>query len=380
MPWSQVVANERLGFLVTESGGGYTWFENSRENKLTTWSNDPVSDSPSEVLYVLDEQTGHVHLPMSVSRADNRDGSPAAWARYGAGFAEFEKRDTSFHFQTLLAISSHDPVKFIRLRLANITSVTTRTVVVSYYAELVLGVNREQSHWHLRSEFDEAQHSLLRNTQSVSSRIRQPNSFREPIRIGESFSHTADRAEFLGRNGSWENAPGAASVGLNRRTGIGWDPCAALQARAELQPGETREFIFLLGAGEDDVEARELMARYCDASIVEREQQDNRQQWRQTLSKIQVKTPDRALDVLVNNWLIYQVLCCRMWGRSAFYQAGGAFGFRDQLQDCMALVYSRPNVVRAHILLAASRPVSSGRRATLVASPVGQRHSHTLLR
>ena len=364
--WMRIICHPCLGrklwptnawdFIVTESGGGYTWFENSRENKLTTWSNDPVSDSPSEVLYVLDEQSGHVHLPISVSRSDHRDGAPVAWARYGAGFAEFDKRDSNFHHQTLLAISPYDPVKFIRLRLTNITDIA-KTVVVSYYAEMVLGVTREQSHWHLQTEFDDSQQALLVRNPYHPEYGRQTAFLKY---IGESFSHTADRAEFLGRNGSWENAPGAASVGLNRRTGIGWDPCAALQARAELQPGETREFVFLLGAGEDDAEARDLMARYTDASIVEREQQDNRLQWRQTLAKIQVKTPDRALDLLVNNWLIYQVLCCRMWGRSAFYQSGGAYGFRDQLQDCMALVYSRPDVVRAHILRAAARQFRQG--------------------
>ena len=355
MPWSQVVANERFGFIVTESGGGYTWFENSRENKLTTWSNDPVSDSPAEVLYVFDEQTGAVHLPCSST--PGAPGSQAkAWARYGAGFAEFEKRDSSFHQMTLLSIAKDDPVKFVRLKLTN-TSTVTKAVVVSLYAELVLGVTREQSKWHLQTEFDEANQALkVRNP--YHPEYGQQTAF---VRyLGEPFSYTADRAEFLGRNGSWELAPGAASVGLNRRTGIGWDPCAALQARAELLAGESREFLFLLGSGRDAQEADELIARYHDAASVENEIAANRQAWRETLSHVQVQTPNRALDLLVNNWLIYQVLCCRVWGRSAFYQSGGAYGFRDQLQDCMALVYSRPDVVRTHILRAAARQFRQG--------------------
>lgn len=353
MPWSHVIANARFGFLVTESGGGYSWFENSRENKLTTWSNDPISDSPSEVLYVLDEQTGSVHMPMHVSHASS---TAEAWARYGAGFAEFEKHDAEWHQQTLLSVATDDPVKFMRLRLTN-RNAAVKTVVVTLYAEMVLGVTREQSHWHLQTEFDESSQSLL---------IRNPYhpEFGSQVafvrHLGEVFSYTADRAEFLGRNGSWEQAPGAGSVGLNRRTGVGWDPCAAVQARAELQPGETREFVFVLGAGRDEAEARELVVRYTDSANAFQEIARNLAQWRDTLSKVQVQTPNRALDLLVNNWLIYQVLCCRVWGRSAFYQSGGAYGFRDQLQDCMALVYCRPDVVRTHILRAASRQFRQG--------------------
>ncbi len=356
MPWSHVVANERFGFLVTESGGGYTWFENSRENKLTTWSNDPVVDQPSEVLYVLDEQTGQVHLPMSVSRMPTSNPSNTAWARYGAGYAEFEKQDGTLHQHTRLDIAADDPVKFIRLKLRN-SGTTSKTLVVSFYAEMVLGVTREQSHWHLQTEFDESNQALLVRNR-YHPEYGQQTAFVKAL--GETFSYTADRAEFLGRNGGWERALGAAAVGLNRRTGSGWDPCTAIQLRTELRAGESREFIFLLGAGRDDAEAQELIAHFADANVIEHAANDNRRQWRDTLSKVQVQTPNRAFDLLANNWLIYQVLCCRVWGRSAFYQSGGAYGFRDQLQDCMALVYSRPDVVRAHILRAASRQFRQG--------------------
>ncbi len=232
-----------------------------------------------------------------------------------------------------------------------------KTVVVSFLAETVLGVTREQSHWHLQSEFEESSQAMLVRNPYHPEYGEQVVFFKH---LGDTFSYTADRAEFLGRNGSWENAPGASSVGLTRRTGIGWDPCAALQARAEIQPGQTREFVFLVGAGRDEAEARHLLERYSRVEAVEHACEENRAQWRRTLSVIQVRTPNRGLDVLVNNWLIYQVLCCRVWGRSAFYQSGGAFGFRDQLQDCMALVYCRPDVVRKHILLAASRQFRQG--------------------
>ncbi len=352
MPWSQVVANERLGFLVTESGGGYTWFENSRENKLTNWSNDPVCDPPSEIVYVWDETSRSLSLPMTLDKTSSAE----TWVRYGAGYAQFNKSDRQLQQHTTLSIASDDPVKFIKVELTNLSS-QSKAVVVSFFAEPVLGVSREQTHWHIQSEFDENRSALLlRNPyhpeysgQVVFAKI-----------LGETFSYTADRAEFLGRNGCWESAAGAQTVGLNRRTGLGWDPCLALQARAELLPGQTRVFVVVLGAGKDQAEAEQLIDKYSQPETVEEGHQATLIHWQETLGHVQVKTPNRALDLLVNNWLIYQVLCCRVWGRSALYQSGGAFGFRDQLQDCMALLYCRPDVARAHLLRAASRQFKQG--------------------
>lgn len=362
MPWSQVVANKRLGFLVTESGGGFTWFENSRENKLTVWSNDPVCDPPSELLYLRDSDSGETWLPYtclrrsSKSSKSNHDVADDCWAKYAAGSAVFEKQDSSWSQRVQLSVAETDPVKFIRFELTN-RSQRSRNISVSYFADLVLGVTREQSHWYLQSAIDTDNHALL---------------FRNPFHpeysdqvvfiksLDATSTYTADRADFLGRNGTWEQPAGLREKTLSGRTGVGFDPCAALQVNASLAAGETRVFTFLLGAGRDEAEALELLNKYQTQATVDQSIDAALSSWQTTLQHVQVKTPNRALDILVNHWLLYQVLCCRMWGRSAFYQSGGAFGFRDQLQDSMALVYARPELTREHLLLAASRQFIQG--------------------
>ena len=359
MPWSQVVANERLGFLATESGGGYTWFENSRENKLTTWSNDPVSDSPSELLYVKDLDTKQTWLPFTcLPRTSNatHDAVNEGWAKYGAGYAVFEKQDASWTQRVHLSVAESDPVKFIELKLTNRAPVR-RNISVTYFAELVLGVTREQAHWHLQSTIDDDARALICRNPYHPEYSSQTVFVKSLEAIS---SYTADRAEFLGRNGSWEKPAGLRRSELMRRTGVGFDPCAALQVTASLEPGETRVFTFMLGAGRDEAEANALLKKYSTREAVDQAREASFSMWRTTLGRVQVKTPNRSLDILVNYWLIYQVLSCRMWGRSAFYQSGGAFGFRDQLQDSMAIVYSRPDLVRAHLLLAASRQFVQG--------------------
>lgn len=348
MPWSQVVANPRCGFLVTESGGGYSWFENSRENKLTTWSNDPVADAPGEVLYVQDESSGETSLPLS--------SIGESWVHYGAGYAKFVKHDPALLQEVLLSVAQDVPVKVIRLRLTN-KSALARTFVVSYFAELVLGVSREQTALHLQTSFDSA-------TQAVLCRNAYHPEYANQVAflkvLGTTAGHTADRAEFLGRNGHWQRPQALLKRQLLQKTGIGLDPCAVVQTRITVQPQQTGEVVFLLGAETDERAVRELLKQLASPTAVETALQQNLDEWNRTLTAVQVKTPNRALDLLVNRWLLYQVLCCRIWARSAFYQAGGAYGFRDQLQDSMALVYSRPDLVREHLLRAAARQYRQG--------------------
>lgn len=360
MPWSQVVANPRLGFLVTETGGGYTWFENSRENKLTSWSNDPIADQPGEVLYVQDEATGESWLPLSGSSSSLSAlaGSPGSesWAHYGAGYARFLKNDPTLSQEVLLAVSKDEPVKFIRLKITNRYS-QTKTFTVSYYAELVLGVCREQTHLHLQSAFDSSAKALL---------CRNPFHAEYPHQVaflkvlGETSGYTTDRGQFLGRHGCWERPQALRTEMLSNRTGVGLDPCALVQTRITIRPQQTEEVIFLFGAGADEAQARSLLAQFDSPAAVETATQQNLDEWNDILETVQVRTPNRALDLLVNHWLLYQVLCCRMWARSAFYQSGGAYGFRDQLQDSLALVYSRPQLVREHLLRAAARQYRQG--------------------
>ncbi|WP_425619242.1 glucoamylase family protein [Anatilimnocola sp. NA78] len=351
MPWSQVVANEQLGFLVTESGGGYTWFANSRENKLSSWSNDPIGDAPGEVLYLQDEATGESWLPLAGGSR-----SSESWAHYGAGFARFVQHAPELRQEVLLSVDANEPVKFIRLKITN-RSAQAKTFVATYFAEMVLGVTREQTHLHLNSEFDP-------QTQAIFCRNPYHPEYPQQVAflkvLGETIGHTTDRAEFLGRHGSWERPEGLQTKKLLRRVGVGYDPCAVVQSRLTIGPQQTAEVVFLLGAGEDVTQARKLLAQFSTLATVEQATNRNLAEWNEILGAIQVKTPNRALDLLVNRWLLYQVLCCRMWARSAFYQSGGAYGFRDQLQDSMALVYSRPKVVREHLLRAAARQYKQG--------------------
>ncbi len=218
-------------------------------------------------------------------------------------------------------------------------------------------MNREQTQLHLHTEFDQNHEAILcRNP--YHPEYPQQVAFLKSLQPTRSY--TADRVEFLGRYGNWESPEGLRDRAWNRNSGIGFDPCAVVQTQVHLDPGESKEVLFLFGAGDDREQAELLLQKYSDAQGVLRAEQQSLSAWRDILGQIQVKTPNRAFDLLVNGWLLYQVLCCRMWARSAFYQSGGAFGFRDQLQDSMALVYSRPDLVRAHLLRAASRQYRQG--------------------
>jgi cyclic beta-1,2-glucan synthetase len=359
MPWSQVVANPEFGFLVTESGGGYTWFANSRENKLTTWANDPVADAPSEVLYLHDETTGETWLPLqgqSARGGASRSPTMESWAHYGAGYARFLQEHAALATEVTLSVDAELPVKFIRLKVTNRSS-QTKVFTASYFAEIVLGVCREQTNLHVRSAFDSTSQALLfRNP--YHPEYSQQVAFLKCLSPVQSY--TTDRTDFVGRHGNWQQPQAVQSGKVQPRTGVGYDPCAVMQTRVEVGPQQTSEVIYLLGAAESEATVRSLLARFTSAADVDLSQRQAVQNWDEILSAIQVKTPNRALDLLVNRWLLYQTLCCRMWGRSALYQSGGAFGFRDQLQDSMAVVYSRPDLVREHLLRAASRQFRQG--------------------
>lgn len=353
MPWSHVVANEKAGFLVTESGGGYTWFGNSRENKLTTWCNDPISDPAAEFLYVQDEASREIWQQLAPSTND----AITTWAHYGAGYARFVQQRSGLEQETLLSVDRSEPVKFIRLKLTNNSS-QARSLRITYFAEVVLGVAREQTHLHLQTEFDVATQALF---------CRNPFHSEFPGQVaflkvlGTTASYSTDRGTFLGRHGSHEQ-PAALQAGqpLDGRTGLALDPCAAVQTLINLPPRQTVEITFLFGAADDEAAARRLLEKFQSPAAVTSAIRDHLLSWQQVLTTVQVKTPNRSLDLLVNRWLLYQVLCCRMWARSAFYQAGGAFGFRDQLQDSMAVVYSRPDLMREHLLRAAARQYRAG--------------------
>ncbi|HEU4915829.1 MAG TPA: glucoamylase family protein [Acidimicrobiia bacterium] len=352
-PWVNVVANRRFGFCVSESGSGYSWSENSRENQLTPWSNDPVADRPGEVLYVRDEESGEVWGPTALPIRDDAFGY---LARHGPGYSEFEHRSRGIALHLHQTVPLEDPIKISRLRIRNLTG-RRRRLSITAYVEWVLGTTRAVSPMQIVTERDEETGAVLaRNPWNVDFGDRV--AFAD-LGTGE-VTITGNRAEFLGRYGSVDDPAALRLAGkLSETVGVGLDPCAAIQRSLTLAPNEEAEVVFLLGQGKDEAEARTLVQRYrrTDPEEVKAEVATR---WNDVLGTIRVKTPDRSFDLMINQWLLYQTLACRVLARTAFYQSGGAFGFRDQLQDVMALVTPMRDTAREHLLRAAAHQFEEG--------------------
>ena len=351
-PWVNVIANPAFGCLVSESGSGFTWAVNSQLNRLTGWSNDPVVDPPSEVVYLRDEATGQVWCP-TPSPIPTGDRTRV---RHGQGYTIFERRTHGLEHELTLLVPATDPIKLIQLRVRN-SSDKPRKLSATYFAEWTLGTCRDATAMHLVTEVDPETDALLaRNTFRIdfADRVAFVDVNRRPRTI------TADRVEFLGRHGSVAAPAALRCVGLSGRTGAGFDPCAAVQTRFDLEPGEAIEIVFLLGEAESLSSAREVIRRYWQPESTVQALRNVRREWDQRLQTVQVKTPNPSFNLVMNRWLLYQVTSCRLWARSAFYQSGGAYGFRDQLQDVISLFHAAPEQARAHLLLAASRQFVEG--------------------
>ena len=352
-PWINVIANPSFGFLVSESGSGYTWSGNSHENQLTPWSNDPVTDPPGEAIYLRDEDTGVVWSPTALPVRDETS-SYAAW--HGQGYSRFRNGSQGILSELLQYVPVQDSIKISRLVLQN-HSTRTRRLSVTAFVEWVLGSSRTVTASHITTELDAVLNALF-------ARSAWGGEFGGRVAFldlnGRQSSWTGDRTEFLGRNGVTARPAALQRSGpLSGRVGAGLDPCAALQTLFELRPGERLELVVLLGQGKDQEEARELITRYRAADL-DQVLGEVTHQWDEVLGTVQITMPDRSMDILVNRWLLYQTLSCRVWGRAAFYQTSGAYGFRDQLQDVMALTVAKRDVARAHLLRAASRQFIEG--------------------
>jgi cyclic beta-1,2-glucan synthetase len=352
-PWVNIVANPNFGFLVSESGAGFTWSENSHENQLTPWSNDHVFDTPGESFYIRDEISGEIWTPTALPI---RDEAATYIARHGQGYSRFQHASRGIVCDLLQFVPPEDSIKIFRLTLQN-ESGRTRRLSVTAYAEWILGSSRKASAPYLITEIDSQSRALF-------VRSAWAGEFGGRVAFadlnGKQTSFTADRCEFFGRNGSPQH-PAALEAGaaLTGKVGAGLDPCAALQNSFELRPGARMEVVFFLGQGRDRDQARQLVSKYrgSDLDALFRTVTKN---WDDILCGVQVKTPDPSMDVLLNRWLLYQTLSCRIWARAGFYQLSGAFGFRDQLQDVMALSIAKRSVTRGQILLAAAHQFVQG--------------------
>ncbi len=355
-PWVNVMANPTFGTLVSEAGSGFTWCGNSQSHRLTPWSNDPVSDPAGDAIFIRDDDLGVFWSPTPLPIRE-RD---AYRVRHGQGYSIFEHNSHAIE-QELLVFVPVDaagglPVRLQRLRLRNLSSQRRRLTITSY-AALVLGPDAEETRMHVATNWDlESQSLFARNPYEMEfgGRVTFAASSPPP----DSFS--GDRASFIGRNRSMRDPAAMEHEKLSGETGAGLDPCAALQLTIEIEPGEAKEVIFFLGQAADKNEARSLVMRFRDLGNVEAALQGTVRWWNDLLDTVQVETPEHSANLLLNRWLLYQTLSCRVWGRSALYQSSGAFGFRDQLQDVMALLQAAPQIARAQILRAASRQFVEG--------------------
>jgi cyclic beta-1,2-glucan synthetase len=355
-PWVNVIANPSFGTMVSETGAGFTWYGNSQRNRLTGWSNDPVLDPASEAIYIRDEESGVFWSPTA---APIREES-AYRARHGAGYTVFEHNSHGIEQELTVFVpvdeEGGEPIKLQRLRLTNASS-RRRRLSVTYYVELTLGENRETSQMHISTAWDEAAQALLgwnRYHPEYGERV----AFVATTLPADSYG--GDRAAFIGRNRTLANPAAMELTRLSQRAGAGLDPCAVIRVTLEMAPGEQRDITCLLGQADSVAQARHLVQSFREDRSFEDAFDRTRAWWDNLLGTIEVHTPELAADLLINRWLQYQSLSCRIWGRSAFYQSGGAFGFRDQLQDVMAFLYAKPELARDQILLAASRQFKEG--------------------
>ena len=355
-PWVNVIANPTFGTIVSERGAGFTWSENSQRNRLSAWSNDPVTDPASEAWFIRDEETGTCWSPTASPIHEEA----AYRARHGAGYSVFEHASNGISQELTVFVpmdgNGGRPVKLQRLRLVN-DSPRRRTLSLTWYVEWVLGEHRETTQMHVVTGWDgECQALTARNRfhPEYGSRI----AFAAFTAAVESWC--GDRAAFLGRNGSLESPAAMEHTSLSGRVGAGFDPCGALRTILELAPGEQADVTCMLGEADSLEAARALVVSLRRTGAIDAVLAGTRTWWDDLLGTVEARTPELSVDFLINRWMLYQTLSCRIWGRSAVYQSGGAFGFRDQLQDVMALVYAAPSLARDHIILAAGRQFREG--------------------
>ena len=351
-PWVNVIANAHLGTVISESGSAYTWAENSHEFRLTPWKNDPVSDAGGEAIYLRDEESGRF---WSLTPLPAR-GANTYITRHGFGYSIFDYSEDGITTELCIYVDIDAAVKFARIKISN-RSGRARQLSLTGYWEWVLGENRGKTLLHVVTEVDPATGAVFAKN-SYSADFANMVAFVDCSEVARNF--TGDRTEFLGRNGSPAHPAAMKRTRLSNRTGARFDPCTALQTPFTLEEHQEKIIVFTIGAASDEDQARQLVQRFRGEGNAQRALEGVWHYWSETLGAVHVETPDMALNFLANGWLIYQTLACRMWARTGFYQSGGAYGFRDQLQDAMALIHAAPGMLRQHLLRASSRQFREG--------------------
>jgi len=353
LPWVNVIANPQFGSVISENGSAYTWAINAHEYRITPWSNDPVSDVGGEAFYLRDEETGNYWCPSPFPKK----GIGPYIITHGFGYSIFEHTEDGVHSEMSVYVDKDHPVKFIVLKVKN-ESGRIRKLSAMGFLEIILGDVRSKTNIHVFSEQD-------KNTGALLLRNRYNSAFAERVTYfkvegGYNFSYTSDRSEFIGRNRDLSNPQALYRKKLSGRTGAAIDPCAALHVKFDLLSGGEKEIIFQVGNERNSGAATALLQQFNNRDTILQSLQEVKDYWNKITDSVQVTTPDTALNFLANGWLTYQTIACRMFARSGFYQSGGAFGFRDQLQDVLALIHTQPAMAREQILLSASRQFVEG--------------------
>ncbi|WP_167761470.1 GH36-type glycosyl hydrolase domain-containing protein [Duganella callida] len=354
LAWTNAISNEHFGFLVSESGAGYTWSRNSRVHRLTPWYNDPIRDPHGEALYLRDEDNGRYWSPLP----GPVPASAGYQAAHGFGYTRISHVSHGLEQETVMFVPRHDPVKLVRVRVTNRGDSVRRLSLYSYQ-RLVLGGTPADSSRFVTTEYDAA--GVLLASNPLAGVFADGVTFAAALAgEGAVVHHSADRAAFIGLHGSPAQPAALSAPRLDGVSGPGFDPCAAFQVVCELAPGTSMECVFLLGETVERQAALELVRHYAQPGAVQRAYDEITAFWHHTISAVQVKTPAPAIDLMLNGWLAYQNLSCRIWGRSAFYQSGGALGYRDQLQDSSAMIYARPDLTRKQIRIHAAHQFVEG--------------------
>lgn len=352
-PWVNVLASPMFGTVISESGQAYSWNQNAHEFRLTPWDDDAVAGRGGEVFYLRDEQTGVFWSPTALPAP-----SGAGYVtRHGFGYSVFEHAAHGIHSELLTYVALDAPLKHIVLKLRN-DGAAARRLSVTGYVEWVLGELRADAAPHVVTEQDPVSGALF-------ARNAWNGDFAGRVAFfhldAEHVAFTCDRAEFIGRDGSLANPAALGRTTLSGRSGAALDPCAALQTVVDLAPGEEQELVFMLGVGgRRNLDATGMVQRHSGAVTAAADLARVRDFWDDTLGAVRIETPEPAFDVLVNGWLMVQAIACRMWARTSHDQSVGAYRFGDQLQDAMAAVHVRPELLRDHILLFAGHQFVEG--------------------
>jgi cellobiose phosphorylase len=352
-PWVNILANPQFGTVISESGQAYTWGENAHEFRLTPWNNDSISDSCGEAFYLRDEETGHFWSPTPLPCR----GEGPYITRHGHGYSVFEHTEDGVHSELWVYVALDAPIKYSVLKIRN-DSQADRKLSATGYVEWVLGDLQSKSAMHIVTESDPVSGAIFAHN-AYNTEFADRIAFFDVDAVNRSIS--ADRVEFLGRNGNLSKPAALQRTRLTGKVGAGLDPCAAIQVPFELGAGQEREIVFMLGvAGRRSADVSNLVYRYRGALSARKALDAVNRYWQHTLGAVQIDTPDPAVNLLANGWLMYQTIACRLWARSGFYQSGGAYGFRDQLQDVMAMIHTEPHLTREHILLSAAHQFVEG--------------------